>query len=97
MKDPHPYVRDTTAWTVGRAFEFLHDCGNPEFPALITRDNLPAIVHVRGGALGRGGGAAGATSHAQIHPPTHPANQTTRPPHPPTHPTNQPTIKPSRS
>jgi importin subunit beta-1 len=44
LKDPHPYVRDTTAWTLGRAFEFLHDAGNPGVPALVTQDNLPPIV-----------------------------------------------------
>jgi hypothetical protein len=47
MKDPHPYVRDTTAWTIARVFEFQHDVGNATVPELITRDTLPGVVQVR--------------------------------------------------
>jgi hypothetical protein len=47
MKDPHPYVRDTTAWTIGRVFEFQHDAGNTEVPELITRETLPQVAQVR--------------------------------------------------
>jgi hypothetical protein len=46
MKDPHPYVRDTTAWTIARVFEFQHDVGNATVPELITRDTLPGVVQV---------------------------------------------------
>lgn len=42
LKDPKPYVRDTTAWTVGRIFEFVHD----DSGGLITQDNLPGVVAV---------------------------------------------------
>lgn len=48
MKDPHPYVRDTTAWTIKRIFEFLSNnnvlSGTPQ--ALVTQENLGAIVSV---------------------------------------------------
>jgi hypothetical protein len=47
MKDPHPYVRDTTAWTIGRVFEFQHDAGNAHVPELITRETLPQVAQVR--------------------------------------------------
>jgi hypothetical protein len=46
MKDPHPYVRDTTAWTIGRVFEFQHDAGNTDVPELITRETLPQVAQV---------------------------------------------------
>eukprot|EP00879_Flechtneria_rotunda_P012371 GHRR01012918.1.p1 GENE.GHRR01012918.1~~GHRR01012918.1.p1 ORF type:complete len:702 (+),score=217.59 GHRR01012918.1:232-2106(+) len=46
MKDPHPYVRDTTAWTIGRVFEFQHDAGNADVPELITKDTLPGVAQV---------------------------------------------------
>lgn len=48
MKDPHPYVRDTTAWTIGRVFEFQHDAGNTDVPELITRETLPQVAQVSG-------------------------------------------------
>ncbi|MEW5305276.1 MAG: hypothetical protein WDW38_005680 [Sanguina aurantia] len=44
MKDPHPTVRDTTAWTIGRIFEFLHDAHIE--PSIITRDTLPPLISV---------------------------------------------------
>eukprot|EP00878_Enallax_costatus_P011619 GHUV01012128.1.p1 GENE.GHUV01012128.1~~GHUV01012128.1.p1 ORF type:complete len:603 (+),score=213.52 GHUV01012128.1:279-2087(+) len=46
MKDPNPYVRDTTAWTIGRVFEFQHDASNTEVPPLITQETLPQVVQV---------------------------------------------------
>ncbi|KAF8069441.1 KPNB1 [Scenedesmus sp. PABB004] len=52
MKDPHPYVRDTTAWTIGRVFEFQHDAGNSDVPELITRETLPQVAQVLVGGLG---------------------------------------------
>lgn len=56
MKDPHPYVRDTTAWTIGRVFEFQHDAGNTDVPELITRETLPQVAQV------------GCTARVQHHP-----------------------------
>ena len=45
LQDPVAFVRDTTAWTVGRVLEFLHDAGaGSDVPPLITKDNLPAVV-----------------------------------------------------
>lgn len=46
MKDQHPYVRDTTAWTIGRVFEFQHDASNTDVPELITRETLPQVAQV---------------------------------------------------
>lgn len=46
MKDPHPYVRDTTAWTISRVFEFQHDASNANVPELITRETLPQVAQV---------------------------------------------------
>lgn len=47
MKDPHAYVRDTTAWTIARVFEFQHNAADPNIPELITRDTLPQVAQVR--------------------------------------------------
>lgn len=42
MQDPHPYVQDTTAWTIGRIFEFMH---SPDIePPIVTPDTLPPII-----------------------------------------------------
>lgn len=46
MKDPHPYVRDTTAWTISRVFEFQHDASDANVPELITRETLPQVAQV---------------------------------------------------
>ena len=37
-------MKDTTAWTIGRIFEFLH--GSTIEPSIITRDTLPPIMSV---------------------------------------------------
>ncbi|KAL3680557.1 hypothetical protein R1sor_023513 [Riccia sorocarpa] len=44
MKDENTHVKDTTAWTLGRIFEFLHgpNVDNP----VITQANLPLILAV---------------------------------------------------
>ncbi|CAM6021767.1 unnamed protein product [Sphagnum balticum] len=44
MKDENTHVKDTTAWTLGRIFEFLHG-PNVQFP-VITQENLPLILGV---------------------------------------------------
>jgi importin subunit beta-1 len=44
MKDENNHVKDTTAWTLGRIFEFLHG-PNVQFP-IITQENLPMILKV---------------------------------------------------
>jgi importin subunit beta-1 len=44
MQDPHPHVKDTTAWTIGRIFQFLHSTDIE--PPLITPDSLPPIMTV---------------------------------------------------
>lgn len=51
MKDANPYVRDTTAWTIGRVFEFQHDASNTDVPELITRETLPQVAQVLMGGL----------------------------------------------
>lgn len=44
MKDENNHVKDTTAWTLGRIFEFLH---GPALEApVITQTNLPLILAV---------------------------------------------------
>lgn len=42
LKDPNPQVKNTTAWTIGRIFEFVH--GADATPPLIGPQNLPAII-----------------------------------------------------
>ncbi|KAK4270497.1 hypothetical protein QN277_023527 [Acacia crassicarpa] len=44
MKDPNNHVKDTTAWTLGRMFEFLHDSAL-ETP-IITQANCQQIITV---------------------------------------------------
>lgn len=44
MRDENNQVKDTTAWTLGRIFEFLHG-PNIEVP-VITQSNLPQILSV---------------------------------------------------
>lgn len=44
MKDVNNHVKDTTAWTLGRIFEFLH--GPSLEPPVITPTNLPLIIAV---------------------------------------------------
>eukprot|EP00245_Coleochaete_scutata_P006394 TRINITY_DN20827_c0_g1_i1.p1 TRINITY_DN20827_c0_g1~~TRINITY_DN20827_c0_g1_i1.p1 ORF type:complete len:875 (-),score=236.69 TRINITY_DN20827_c0_g1_i1:663-3287(-) len=43
MMDENNHVRDTTAWTLGRIFEFLH--GPAVDTPIITEQNLPLIVN----------------------------------------------------
>ena len=54
LKDPNPQVRDSTAWTVGRVFEFLHTPKDKTIPQLVNKDNLPAVVQVSSGTSGMG-------------------------------------------
>lgn len=44
LKDENNHVKDTTAWTLSRIFEFLH-VSNAEVP-LVTQSNLPVILSV---------------------------------------------------
>lgn len=44
MKDQNSHVKDTTAWTLGRIFEFLHS--SDEDSSVMTQANLPIIVGV---------------------------------------------------
>ena len=44
LKDPNPAVKNTTAWTIGRMFEFVH--GADGAPPLITPANLAQAVGV---------------------------------------------------
>ncbi|KAI4331607.1 hypothetical protein MLD38_029782 [Melastoma candidum] len=43
-KDENNHVRDTTAWTLGRIFELVHNPGLEMI--IITSDNLPRIIQV---------------------------------------------------
>lgn len=45
MKDPSNHVKDTTAWTLGRIFEFLHGSAL-ETPPIITAENCQQILTV---------------------------------------------------
>lgn len=44
MKDPNNHVKDTTAWTLGRMFEFLH--GSALETPIITQANIQQIITV---------------------------------------------------
>ncbi|PKA64706.1 Transportin-1 [Apostasia shenzhenica] len=44
MKDPSNHVKDTTAWTLGRIFEFMH--GSTMETPVITRENCQQILTV---------------------------------------------------
>ncbi|XP_044477424.1 importin subunit beta-1-like [Mangifera indica] len=44
MKDPNNHVKDTTAWTLGRMFEFLH--GSTLETPIITQANCQQIISV---------------------------------------------------
>jgi importin subunit beta-1 len=44
MKDPNNHVKDTTAWTLGRMFEFLH--GSALETPIITQENIQQIITV---------------------------------------------------
>lgn len=41
-QDPNAHVKDTTAWTIGRIFEFVH--GDDSAPPLLGPGNLPQVV-----------------------------------------------------
>ncbi len=47
LKDNTPYVRDTTAWTLGCMFENLHDASSDASLQLISQEELPRVVQVR--------------------------------------------------
>ncbi|KAL4651315.1 hypothetical protein ACB092_01G151200 [Castanea dentata] len=44
MNDPNNHVKDTTAWTLGRMFEFLH--GSALETPIITQANIQQIINV---------------------------------------------------
>ncbi|XP_047333242.1 importin subunit beta-1-like [Impatiens glandulifera] len=44
ITDPNNHVKDTTAWTLGRVFEFLH--GSTVETPIINQANIPQIINV---------------------------------------------------
>jgi importin subunit beta-1 len=44
LKDPVAHVRDSTAWTLGRIFECLHDAGDPPELLVLAPAQLPGVV-----------------------------------------------------
>lgn len=44
LKDPVAHVRDSTAWTLGRIFECLHDASDPAELQVLAPGQLPAVV-----------------------------------------------------
>lgn len=49
MQDPNTNVRNTTAWTIGRIFEFVH--GKDPSSPVINEQNLPKIMQVLLGSI----------------------------------------------
>ena len=46
MKDENAHVKDTTAWTLGRIFEFLHGASSDTPNPIINATNLPIVLQV---------------------------------------------------
>lgn len=46
IKDPHPYVKETTAWTLAQIFKFVHGSEGPGVPPLVSPDLLRQLVAV---------------------------------------------------
>lgn len=62
LQDPHAMVKRTTAWTIGRIFEFLHE--EHAQPPLVTHQNAGPLVDALLMALGGGPAMAERTCYA---------------------------------